>query len=104
FHAPTMSFPVAGTLMIEPTESEDQALLRHRRVERGGSAPNGPGPCGGPAAASAARPGLVPVPVWNSGPWVRQAWRARPSPAGCPSARSAPLGRPVPPCVSAPCS
>ncbi|MFE4173812.1 aminomethyl-transferring glycine dehydrogenase [Streptomyces sp. NPDC056909] len=23
FHAPTMSFPVAGTLMIEPTESED---------------------------------------------------------------------------------
>jgi glycine cleavage system protein P-like pyridoxal-binding family len=22
FHAPTMSFPVAGTLMIEPTESE----------------------------------------------------------------------------------
>jgi glycine dehydrogenase len=27
FHAPTMSFPVAGTLMIEPTESEDQAEL-----------------------------------------------------------------------------
>jgi len=25
FHAPTMSFPVAGTLMIEPTESEDIA-------------------------------------------------------------------------------
>jgi hypothetical protein len=24
FHAPTMSFPVAGTLMIEPTESEDR--------------------------------------------------------------------------------
>lgn len=23
FHAPTMSWPVAGTLMIEPTESED---------------------------------------------------------------------------------
>src|SRR5690625_7282643 len=23
FHAPTMSFPVAGTLMIEPTESVD---------------------------------------------------------------------------------
>jgi len=23
FHAPTMSFPVHGTLMIEPTESED---------------------------------------------------------------------------------
>jgi glycine dehydrogenase len=27
FHAPTMSFPVAGTIMIEPTESEDQAEL-----------------------------------------------------------------------------
>ena len=27
FHAPTMSFPVAGTLMIEPTESEGKAEL-----------------------------------------------------------------------------
>jgi glycine dehydrogenase len=27
FHAPTMSFPVAGTFMIEPTESESQAEL-----------------------------------------------------------------------------
>ena len=27
FHAPTMSFPVAGTLMIEPTESESKAEL-----------------------------------------------------------------------------
>jgi glycine cleavage system P protein (glycine dehydrogenase) len=47
FHAPTMSFPVAGTLMIEPTESEDLAELDRfcdamttirdeiRRVERG---------------------------------------------------------------------
>ena len=24
FHAPTVSFPVAGSLMIEPTESEDK--------------------------------------------------------------------------------
>ncbi len=24
FHAPTVSFPVAGTLMVEPTESEDK--------------------------------------------------------------------------------
>lgn len=24
FHAPTMSFPVHGTLMVEPTESEDK--------------------------------------------------------------------------------
>lgn len=27
FHAPTMSWPVAGTLMIEPTESEDKKEL-----------------------------------------------------------------------------
>lgn len=27
FHAPTMSFPVAGTIMIEPTESEDKPEL-----------------------------------------------------------------------------
>ncbi len=27
FHAPTMSFPVAGTLMVEPTESEDLTEL-----------------------------------------------------------------------------
>ena len=27
FHAPTMSWPVAGTLMIEPTESEDRAEI-----------------------------------------------------------------------------
>ena len=32
FHAPTMSFPVAGTLMIEPTESEDIREI-HRFVE-----------------------------------------------------------------------
>jgi len=27
FHAPTISFPVPGTLMIEPTESEDKGEL-----------------------------------------------------------------------------
>jgi glycine dehydrogenase len=27
FHAPTMSFPVAGTMMVEPTESEDLGEL-----------------------------------------------------------------------------
>ena len=32
FHAPTMSFPVAGTLMVEPTESEDLTEL-HRFIE-----------------------------------------------------------------------
>ena len=27
FHAPTVSFPVAGTMMIEPTESESKAEI-----------------------------------------------------------------------------
>ncbi|PTB85237.1 glycine dehydrogenase (aminomethyl-transferring) [Pseudidiomarina aestuarii] len=47
FHSPTMSFPVAGTLMVEPTESESQAELDRfieamisirdeaRRIEKG---------------------------------------------------------------------
>ncbi len=30
FHSPTMSWPVPGTLMIEPTESEDKAELGER--------------------------------------------------------------------------
>ena len=43
FHAPTMSFPVAGTLMVEPTESEtlaeidrfcDAMLAIHAEIER----------------------------------------------------------------------
>lgn len=32
FHAPTMSFPVAGTMMIEPTESEDLDEI-HRFID-----------------------------------------------------------------------
>ena len=51
FHAPTMSFPVAGSLMIEPTESEDKAemdrlcealiRIRHeiRQIEQGNMDP-----------------------------------------------------------------
>jgi glycine dehydrogenase len=54
FHAPTMSFPVAGTFMIEPTESENKAELDRfiaamqairaeiRQVEAGGDANNNP--------------------------------------------------------------
>jgi glycine dehydrogenase len=34
FHAPTMSFPVAGTLMIEPTESEDKFLIHKNKINR----------------------------------------------------------------------
>lgn len=46
FHAPTMSFPVAGTLMVEPTESEtltevdafcDAMIAIRREIERVGS-------------------------------------------------------------------
>ena len=32
FHAPTMSWPVAGTLMIEPTESESKAELDRAEI------------------------------------------------------------------------
>ena len=38
FHAPTLSFPVAGTLMVEPTESEDLAEI-DRFVEAHGRDP-----------------------------------------------------------------
>src|SRR4029077_13403216 len=45
FHPPTVSFPVAGTLMVEPTESEPKveldrfvdALIAIRREIRGGA-------------------------------------------------------------------
>ncbi len=36
FHAPTVSFPVAGTLMIEPTESEDLAEMNRLLEALGG--------------------------------------------------------------------
>ncbi|SEM99025.1 aminomethyl-transferring glycine dehydrogenase [Palleronia pelagia] len=54
FHAPTMSWPVAGTLMVEPTESETKAELDRfcdamlsirdeiRAIEDGGDAENNP--------------------------------------------------------------
>ncbi len=46
FHAPTLAFPVAGTLMVEPTESEDLGEIdrfidghdRHPRRDRPGGA------------------------------------------------------------------
>ena len=49
FHAPTMSFPVAGTLMVEPTESEDKgeldrfcdAMIAIRRRDRRGGLGSG---------------------------------------------------------------
>ena len=45
YHAPTMSFPVAGTLMVEPTESETlaeldrfcDAMLAQGRDRKGGT-------------------------------------------------------------------
>ena len=54
FHAPTMSWPVAGTLMVEPTESETKAEIDRfcdamldiraeiRAIEEGGDAVNNP--------------------------------------------------------------
>ncbi len=65
FHAPTMSFPVAGTLMVEPTESEDlpeldrfcEAMIAIRgeiaRVEAGEWTPEDSPLRGAPHTASA---------------------------------------------------
>jgi hypothetical protein len=68
FHAPTMSWPVAGTLMVEPTESESkaeldrfcEAMISIRReiaeIEAGKVGPRGgvPGRAWGPAAVGQA--------------------------------------------------
>ena len=64
FHAPTMSFPVAGTLMVEPTESESlaevdafcEAMIAIRaEIDKVGS---GSGPRRQPAAQRPAHRGL----------------------------------------------
>jgi glycine dehydrogenase len=90
FHAPTMSFPVAGTLMIEPTESESkeeldrfcEAMIAIREeicaIERGESDPHDNPLKGAPHPAK-----VVVAEVWPHGysreqaafpaPWVRQA-------------------------------
>ena len=71
FHAPTMSFPVPGTLMIEPTESESKAELdrfcdamiaiRQRRLPRSrrdaGSRSIAAAPCAADRARHRRRPG-----------------------------------------------
>ncbi len=68
-HAPTMSFPVAGTLMVEPTESEDlaeidrfvDAMIGIRRRDR-------PGGGGGVAGRPTTRCGAprTPPPAWRT--------------------------------------
>ncbi len=89
FHAPTMSFPVAGTLMIEPTESESKAELDRfceamiaireeiRSVEQGESDPHDNPLKGAPHTAQA-----VSSDEWDRGytreqaaypaPWVKE--------------------------------
>ena len=54
FHAPTVSFPVAGTLMVEPTESEDQGRARSL-LRRDDSDPAGDRGRGRPASADRER-------------------------------------------------
>ena len=60
FHAPTMSFPVAGTLMIEPTESETvrrtRPVLRRDDRDRRGDRSGRFGRVAGRAESAAARP------------------------------------------------
>jgi glycine dehydrogenase len=89
FHAPTMSFPVAGTLMIEPTESESKAELDRfceamiaireeiRAIERGESDVENNALKGAPHTAM-----MIAADQWNHAysreqaafplPWVRE--------------------------------
>jgi glycine dehydrogenase len=75
FHAPTMSFPVAGTLMVEPTESESlaeldrfcaamSAIAREAAAISDDGGPDAP-PAGRPAQVDGRAPG-------GGGPWTRQ--------------------------------
>ncbi len=90
FHAPTMSFPVPGTLMIEPTESESKEELDRfcdamiaireeiRAIERGEMDPEDNPLKGAPHTAQ-----MVASDIWNHrysreqaafpAPWVRKA-------------------------------
>ena len=86
FHAPTMSFPVAGTLMVEPTESESKreldrffdAMIDHpRRDRRDRRRRHGP--------STPARCAMLPTPPRTcSADWDRAYSRERPPtrPAG----------------------
>ncbi len=107
FHAPTMSFPVAGTLMVEPTESEDvgeidrfcAAMIAIKgeidRVGGGGVAGDGQ-----PAARRAAHRGVAgrglgaPVLPGRGGLPGRGVAGAQVLPAGRPDRRG--LRRPEP--------
>jgi glycine dehydrogenase len=90
FHAPTMSFPVAGTLMIEPTESEDLASSTGsaRRCSR--SAPRSRRSAKTPGRARTTRCGTRRTPPrrwWETGR-TRTHGPRRCSPAGVdPSAK-----------------
>ena len=114
FHSPTMSFPVAGTLMVEPTESEDLAEL-DRFVEamiairdeigagRGGGVAGGRlaaaqraahrrrgavGEVGAavlPRARGACRPGADPDKYWPPVARIDQAYGDRNLVCSCPS-------------------
>ena len=68
FHAPTMSFPVAGTLMVEPTESEDRYELDRfcdaMIAIRGRSRRSRPARCPCPTACCATP--RTPRPLWRA--------------------------------------
>jgi glycine dehydrogenase len=92
FHAPTMSFPVAGTLMVEPTESEDLGELDRfcdamiaireeiRRVEKGEWTPESSPLRGAPHTAAsvitdtAERAYSAEVAVFPTGPDPDKYW------------------------------
>ena len=84
FHAPTMSFPVAGTLMVEPTESED--LGRDRALRRGHDRDQGRGGCRRPRRVAGRRQPAAQRPAHRASRSSRGSGRTR-TPASRPCTR-----------------
>jgi glycine dehydrogenase len=92
FHAPTMSFPVAGTIMVEPTESEDKGELDRfiaaMRASAPRSAPSRTGelPADNNPLKNAPTPRPTSVGDWNA-PYSRTE-AVFPLPYGCATTSS----------------
>ncbi len=97
FHSPTMSFPVAGTLMVEPTESESLAELDrfceamiaiHAEIEQvaTGRSPSPTACCAAPRTPRRPRSGSGTGPTPGSR-------RSTPSPGCAPTSTGSPVGR-----------
>ena len=95
FHAPTLSFPVAGTLMVEPTESETLGRARPllRRDDRD---PRGDRPGRRRRVAARAEP-AAPRPAHRRGAARRRGTARTPASSGAYPLRSLRVGKYFPP-------